>query len=156
MELCEGITGFRQFDDPPLPSTDLPSFRSHCWAAARTLGARVAHPFHESGGVAANFATLVVELPTGAVAVLLNLHFPVVAFARPSVAGGVAGPVEFTDCEPLALALRRIGAYEVASRIELERPVRSDDFRLLSPAEMRQIKYWKPNRVGDIVFNFWD
>ena len=26
----------------------------------------------------------------------------------------------------------------------------------LSKAELEQIKYWKPNTVGDIIFNFWD
>ena len=26
----------------------------------------------------------------------------------------------------------------------------------LSKAELEQIKYWKPNIMGDIIFNFWD
>ena len=26
----------------------------------------------------------------------------------------------------------------------------------LNKAELKQIEYWKPNTVGDIIFNFWD
>jgi hypothetical protein len=26
----------------------------------------------------------------------------------------------------------------------------------LNHFELKQIRYWKPERVGDVVFNFWD
>jgi hypothetical protein len=156
MELRKGITGFRHVNDPPLPSTDLLSFRSYCFAAARMLGGKVAHPGLEPVRVEANFTWLVLELPTGAVAVLLNRHSPVVGFARPWGEDGPHGLITFLNCERLAGVFEEMGGYEVVSQTELGRPVRPDDLRQLSPAEMEQVKYWKPRRLGDIVFNFWD
>jgi hypothetical protein len=26
----------------------------------------------------------------------------------------------------------------------------------LAPADWRQIRYWKPQRMGDLISNFWD
>jgi hypothetical protein len=26
----------------------------------------------------------------------------------------------------------------------------------LAHAELVQVKYWQPTRVGDVIFNFWD
>jgi hypothetical protein len=26
----------------------------------------------------------------------------------------------------------------------------------LAPAEWKQIDYWKPRTIGDVVFNWWD
>ena len=40
------------------------------------------------------------------------------------------------------------------ARLELD----AEDYYLdqLNRAEIKQIAYWKPKRMGDIVFNFWD
>ena len=156
MKLRKGITGFRHVDDPPLPTIDLRSFRSHCFAAARMLGGRVSHLAPKSGGVGANFTWAVLELPAGTVAVLVNLHFPVVGIAHPWGDARPDGPVRFIDCEPLACVFEEMGRYEVVSQTELERSTRPEERRQLSPTEVKQVKYWKPTRVGDIVFNSWD
>lgn len=26
----------------------------------------------------------------------------------------------------------------------------------LAPAEQEQLRYWQPNTIGEILFNFWD
>jgi len=31
-----------------------------------------------------------------------------------------------------------------------------DSLSELNTAELDQVKYWKPSRVSEIVFNFWD
>jgi len=46
--------------------------------------------------------------------------------------------------------------FAAADADELNRRVEPKDLDALSPAERRQAKYWKPKRVGDIVFNWWD
>src|SRR6185369_4579517 len=88
VELPRGITGFRHVDDPPLPVNDFAAFRGHCHAAARALGGRVRSVKAPVPGVDANFARAVLELPGGSIAILLNAHFPVIAFADPPAENG--------------------------------------------------------------------
>jgi hypothetical protein len=44
----------------------------------------------------------------------------------------------------------------VATTDELERPVRSSDLDDLTPSEVRDIDYHRPERVGDVIFNWFD
>ena len=83
MELPRGITGFRNVDDKPLPASDIAAFRKHCYTAARWLAGRVSRIELPSSRTRNNFASGILELPEGPVAVLLNAHFPVIGFAEP-------------------------------------------------------------------------
>ena len=84
---------------------------------------------------------------------LCNRHVPVVAFA--DAVGGMEierfleAPAEF------AAALAECG-FVIGDVAELGRRVTSDDLKMLSHTEQDQAKYWKPKRVGDIIFNWWD
>lgn len=154
MELCRGITGFRHVDDPPLPTCDLRAFRGHCHAAARALGGQVVAadmPVNRSG---ANFARTTLELLAGPVAVLLNLYHPVIAFVEPTVENDL--PLRFIDAPALAQQLREIGAYEILSAAEARKPIGEEHCRLLSDAELEQLRYWRPWCIGAVVFNHWD
>ncbi len=97
----------------------------------------------------------IVELSGGPIAVLLNSHFPVVGFAVPPRKGDT-GPLEFLDCDGIADIFRGSGEYEVLGRTELERTVSPKDLEQLAPGEIKQAGYWRPARVGDVIFNFWD
>ncbi|WP_424949589.1 hypothetical protein [Deinococcus sp.] len=39
---------------------------------------------------------------------------------------------------------------------ELEPSPTLEALKALEPGELRQLLYWKPERLGDIIFNFWD
>lgn len=154
MELPRGITGFRHSDDEPLPATDLKAFREHCFSAARSLSGRVKLVEMPYSRGTTNFATAVLELPEGAVVVLLNAHFPIIGFARPPREGQVL--FHFMDMPGLADLFRSLGVYEVVTAPDLERPIVEEDLSRLGPAEMEQVRYWRPARVGDLLFNDWD
>lgn len=154
MKLPRGITGFRHIDDPLLPVSDCTAFRSYCYEAARALRGHVVSVEAPIRGTVANFARAIIDLRDGPAAVLLNAHFPVIAFARPRVQNGA--PVSFIDAPALAEVFRLFGTYEVWSRSQLESPVQRETCSNLAEAELEQVKYWKPARVGDVVFNFWD
>jgi hypothetical protein len=154
MELPRGITGFRHVDDPPLPVSDFAVFRGHSYAAARALGGCVRSVEAPVRGAEANFARAILELPGGPIAILLNAHFPVIAFADPPAES--AAPVRFIDAPALAERFQRFGTYEVWSGSELEVPLTPEACKQLAGAELEQVQYWRPRRVGDLVFNFWD
>ena len=153
MELQSGISGFRDANDPPLPERDLSVFLSHCHSVARMAGGRFVEIIK---GDASSFAMAVLEISDSPVAILLHRHFSVIGLAVPPEKGDTS-PLKFIDCDRIADSLKLIGSdYELLSRAELERAIHEDDLRHLSPAEMKELRYWRPARVGDIVFNFWD
>jgi hypothetical protein len=154
MRLARGITGFRGANDPALPACDFSAFRGHCYAAARVLGGRVLAVEQPGNPPASNFAQTIIQLPTGVVAVLLNAHVPVIAFAE--VVGDGEATVRFTSAPRLAEVFRDFGSYEVAERSELEESLTAERCEELARAEQDQIAYWRPKHVGDVVFNFWD
>jgi hypothetical protein len=150
VELSRGITGFRDIDDSPLPLCDLREFRGHCFAVARDLGGRVCSfetPLHRS-----NFASAVLEFPSGRIAVLLNAHFPVIAFAEPLN----EDKLRFLDSPELGAQFRGFNIYTVSTVADLTRPLSKEMCQHLAPAERKQVDYWRPACVGELMFNFWD
>ncbi len=87
-------------------------------------------------------------------AVLLNAHHPVVAFADPPGDGEVR--LRFRDCAELAEVFGSFGVYQVVPAAELEQPPTPDALRELSDIEREQVAYWEPRRLGDVAFNWWD
>lgn len=91
----------------------------------------------------------------GPVAVLLNLHFPLIGFCRPPRSSNL-GPLQFVDCDRLAAVFAAIGVYEVQSRTVLESLLSKLELQQLAPVEIREAHYWKAARLGDVIFNYWD
>jgi hypothetical protein len=149
-----GVTGFWDRGDEPLTVTDVRAFRGHCHDAARRAGGRVVSVTRPNPeGLCRNFAVGVFALPAGEVAAVLNAHHPLVAFADPPADGETS--LRFRDCPELAAALGSFGVYRVASAAELEQPPTPAALGDLSEVEREQVAYWEPQRVGDVVFNWW-
>jgi hypothetical protein len=64
--------------------------------------------------------------------------------------------VRFIDAPALAEVFQGFGTYEVCSSAELGVPLKPEACTQLGEAELEQVQYWRPHRVGDLVFNFWD
>ncbi len=39
---------------------------------------------------------------------------------------------------------------------ECNEPISNDHLSSLAELEKKEFAYWKPKKVGDIVFNYWD
>ena len=154
MPLPRGVTGFWRASDRPIPLCDLAVFRAACHAAARSLRGRMTGFQSPSSPLLRNFAVGLLELPGREVAVLLNAHHPIVGFAEPD-GEAIVNP-RFLDEPRLAGVIRSFGPYDVYTSTELERAIEAGDLERLAPAELKQWKYWKPERVGDLIFNYWD
>jgi hypothetical protein len=154
VEVPRGITGVRHVDDSPLPLCDLAAFRGHCYSAARALNGRVVSVDASVRAVETNFARAVLEVPTGRVAVLLNAHYPVIAFAEPPVDDKAS--THFLDAPDLAKAFCDFGVDKVVCVAQLAAPLPLEQCERLASAEREQIEYWRPQCVGEVVFNFWD
>jgi hypothetical protein len=157
MELRRGITGIQGRKDPPPepPLSNLKAFRSHCHAAAREVGARLGAVQGRSEALGAcNYAIARFEFSDSTIAVLLNAVHPILAFARWPAEGQVA--IEFVDCPKLAEVFQTLGGYETAASEELNQPLVRKMCKHLTPTEQRRVRYFRPRRVGDVIFNYWD
>ncbi len=154
MQLQRGTTGFWHVDDPPIPSTDAHQFRIDLFHVARVLGANVVHKPRRGAPVECKFYDALIAIDDTQIRILLNIIHPLMAFCRDWESAG-SSP-DFVDHPELATAFKQLGRYSVLSLPTLTLPVTKDVTQQLAAAEMEQLDYWKPTRVGDVIFNYWD
>ncbi|MET3696541.1 hypothetical protein SAMN05877753_103213 [Bacillus oleivorans] len=90
--------------------------------------------------------------------ILLNEHYPYLSFA--SVVE--FGKINFIDVPELK---QFNSFYKVLSVKELNEPlvlkpdpkkgILQNDINL-NGAELEQVAYWEPKRIGEVIFNYWD
>jgi hypothetical protein len=148
MELRQGITGF----DFPNELCDLRAFRTCCHVAARTAGARLLEIKEPSIGC--NYALARFVFSDSAVVALLNEVYPVLAFANCPLEWEVL--FAYVDSPNLAEVFATYGQYTVVSSEELNCALTLDMCKDLSPSELKRVRYFRPQRVGDVIFNYWD
>jgi len=145
--LQTGITGFDSTTQVPAAQ-----LKRAVYAAAQAAGAKVGE-VRPAAGVTPNFHQVDVDFGSRTLVVLCNRHVPVVAFADQvdgmEIERFLGAPVDFA-------ATMVASGFDVGDVAELNRRVTSGDLKMLSPTEQDQAKYWKPERVGDIIFNWWD
>ena len=108
---------------------------------------------------ATNFLNVEVKVFDKHLHILLNEHYPFLAFAS------------FVDFENIKYIdepelLKQFSPfYKVLSIEELNEPlyikestgkINLENDNELNSAELEQIAYWKPKSVGETIYNFWD
>lgn len=149
-----GVTGFRDVNESPLPETDFREVVARCHAAARSLSAKVLASIAAPQRPPANFGVVTLGLPGRTINVFVNAIYPIVGFAHSP--GAKDSNVTFVDEPELAAMLQNAGAWQILPKVMLDCPVTQDSLAQLGPGERHEIRYWKPRRIGDIVFNLWD
>jgi hypothetical protein len=153
--LPSGITGCWGLNDEKPPQTDIRAFHSHCFEVARRLEGRVLSVVNPNpDGRYCNYAIGTMKLRSEKVCVVLNAHYPIMAIAQPRSEQEIR--LRFQDNLELAMAFGAFEAYLILLAQELEQAPTTDVLHALSPAEQKQVKYWNPQRLGDLIFNEWD
>jgi hypothetical protein len=84
----------------------------------------------------------------------MQCHASVLAFVPPGAFGLTS--LEFIAPASLASAFASMTEFHPLDADWLAADLRAELLADLSPAELEQVKYWKPQRIGDVVFNCWD
>ncbi|MFN7249920.1 MAG: hypothetical protein ACK4M9_03925 [Anaerobacillus sp.] len=154
MILLNGVSGFNSPDDKLVDGNQ---FKSLCFTTVLSLGGSLLS-FKEPEG-AQNYYQTDITILGDNIFILLNGKYPFIAFAS-SV---LPGDITFIDHHQLSFGFKH--HYRILSANELNEALRIrqekgkiviDKENELNAAELVNIKYWKPKRVGDIVFNHWD
>lgn len=156
MKLPAGITGFYDSKYNQPPNVDGKQFKRVCATLVNRSGGKVL-AFKEPH-YPMNFYDTEVKVFNKHFHILLNEHYPYLAFA--SIVE--YGKINFMDVPELK---QFPSPYNVLSVKELNEPlVLNPDSKKgilqnendLNRAELEQVAYWKPNRIGEVIFNYWD
>lgn len=139
------------------PVTDLRAFRRVCYDAARRTGGSVIE-FRLAAGVAPNFHQGVIAYGDRRVAVVMLRDSAVLAVAEPRViefGDGVneSGPLGFLDIPELVAVLAEQPGFVVLTAADLDGPF---DAAAWPGIDRADIGYWKPETLGEALFNYWD
>lgn len=145
MLLPRGITGFFTLGQQPPASIDPSTFKRCCFEVARSTGRKVVS-FEPAYSISTkNFHSATLDSEKGSIVVLCNAHHPIMAFQQ----GG-----NFIDAPTLASAFQH--DFQILSKTDANQPPVPALTNDLDVAEIKQMRYWKPKRIGDIIFNLWD
>lgn len=148
------ITGF--FDDKseaagPLNFTE---FKAACFQVARTAGGSIASFDHDLSGKSFFVATM--KHPEGDASVLCNSVYPYVAFVPPGSFDNGAPELAFSQPIYFSSLFLQGTVFHPLDADWLMSAPGEDLLSDLALTEREQVRYWKVQRVGDIVFNRWD
>lgn len=154
LKLPKGITGFWGIDDliPPVPTTNVKHFRKSCFDVARSLAGKIVDT-KRLQQTSENFQFEIIEVQGERYALVVNSVFPLVTITEPYESWGLLVPAE---APRIVKAFDLIGKYQMVSRIEFLLPLSEIDLSQLADAELEQMKYWRPQSAGEIIFNCWD
>jgi hypothetical protein len=149
MKLPAGATGF---DTLTADEAQVRTFIAACHHAARATGGAVTRV--TPAGPTPNFHTIEISHGQQRIAVLRHAALPLAAFTDPRPDGDMT--LTFVDDPTLAAAITDVSSIQVLTAGQLSAPLSQADLGELSPAEHKQIAYWQPTTMGELLFNFWD
>ena len=107
-----------------------------------------------ASGITPNFHYARIDRGSVSTGVLCNAHFRILACCVPFETN--VCDREFVDDADLTAAMSAYSDYVLLPADSFDKPLEEADLHNLSQAEIAQIRYWRPARVGDAVFNWWD
>jgi hypothetical protein len=153
MQVPRGITGFYTAKDPPLPTFAVQDFTTIGYAVARSLGATVIHrDLHPHA--ARSYSILILQAGHERWSLLGHAIHPIIASVAEAINEYVSSR-PFADLPSLAAIAPDFGVTTYPAQF-LNHAVDPRWLTNLAAVEMREIRGWKPQRMGDIIFNFWD
>lgn len=131
--------------------TDIRAFRKVCYEAARRTAGTVAE--FRVPDVTPNYYLGIIEYRDRTVAVAGGRDDEILAVAEPVGDSDYGGPLTFVDFPELVAVLAEQPGYRVLTAAELGEPFEPEAHPRLNPTD---VEYWKPETVGEALFNDWD
>ncbi|MDM5329935.1 hypothetical protein [Neobacillus sp. CF12] len=150
MILPNGVTGFYDSEANKPPTVDGKQFKQLCFDFAARNGGKVIE--FSTPQYPANFYHAHVKVLGNVFYILLNAHYPYLTFASLVEPGNIAFIDQPTLNEPFSPFYRVLGTVEL--NVPFNQTLAKNT--KLNRTELEQLAYWKPETVGQIIFNFWD
>ncbi len=148
MNLPNGITGFYDSEANKPPQIDGQLFKQLCFSIASLHSGNILD--FKAPHYPANFYCAQVNIFDNLFSILLNEHYPYLAFAS------VNENTTFTFIDVPFLHAYFSPFYYLLDTTILNKPFTPLLNTELNSTELEQIAYWKPKTIGQIIFNKWD
>jgi len=150
--LKKGISGFYNISEQPPELITASVFKNDISSVLSSVGFKP-KSFIESG-ITPNFHYAHFTSAGCDLHIVCNEIYPVIAFVNmPDLK---SCRLEFILNNEIKKIIEQYSIYKVLNPEELNNPIQPNDLKQLNSAELGQIEYWKPETVGEIVFNWWD
>lgn len=152
MKLPNGVTGFYNSEINKPPQVDEKQFKQLCFDLTFRNGGKIIS--FNTPQYPANFYNAEVEIFDMRFYILLNAHYPFLAFASVVKFGNINFidiPVLFEQFSPFYQVLDT-----VALNVSINQILGAKNENILNSAELEQIAHWNPETIGQIIFNNWD
>ncbi len=147
MKLLNGITGFYKKQNEP-PNIDGKQFERLCFSIINQNKGTILN-FQEPQ-ITSNYFAMKVKVSNKHFYILLNAHYPFLAFASTVN----FGKINFIEVPHLKEEFSPF--YIVLSTKDLNEPFLLQSENELNSEELKQIAYWEPYGIGEVIFNNWD
>lgn len=149
MKLPNGVTGFFHGKANKPPDIAGKQFKQLCFEFAAHISGKVIS-FHLPHST--NFYFTKVQTPDNHLFILLNQHYPFLAFASDFEFENITfidKPSHFEIFSPF---------YQILDPSQLNIPLQQmvAENNGLNSAEWKQVAYWHPKTIGEVIYNFWD
>ncbi|WP_404407972.1 hypothetical protein [Jeotgalibacillus malaysiensis] len=150
MKLPDGVTGFYDSITSPLPQVDVKTFKKQCFDFV----------FHNNGKLIdlqsshypSNFHYAYVEVARQHFYILLNQHYPYLACASAIEYRNIVFMDQPDVHQSFSLFYQILDTDNLNSRYDQQLLQQWN----LKKSEVKQVAYWNPATIGQIVFNHWD
>lgn len=144
MLLEKGITGFFDIYSDPLGEINYSAFKQACYSIRMDFCNlnNVCNPDNT------NYFYSHFTFNGQNLYILLNKYYPIVAFTNELTMNGKTF-IDFKENSFVLASYNMVGA-------EILNAAFTSSEHNLSEVELKQIKYWNPTSIGNIIFNEWD
>ncbi|WP_028042544.1 hypothetical protein [Candidatus Stoquefichus massiliensis] len=145
MILSKGITGFYE-DDNDMQAIEPKLFKKICYEFIQEYPATILSI--DTSLINKNFYVSELLLDDKSVYLLMNAYYTYFAFAS-----SINDNITFINISNMNKSV--LMKYGWLNKNQLNESYH-DILNLLSPIELEQINYWKPQTIGEIIYNYWD
>jgi len=156
MKLPNGITGFYNSESNKPPKVDGKQFKHVCATIVNRSGGQVLN--FRIPQYPMNFYDAEVKVSNKHFHILLNEHYPYLAFSSVVEFGNV-NFIDVPELNQFSSLYRVLNVKELNEPLALKPDSKKRTLQNnneLNSAEMEQVAYWKPKRIAEVIFNYWD
>ncbi len=157
LKLPNGVTGFYNAKHNKPPTIDGKQFKQQCFSIIKRNNGKVLEFIEPQ--FATNFLNVEVKVFNKHLHILLNEHYPFLAFASFVDFENIIFIDEPELSKQFSPFYKVLGMEELNEQLYIKEGTGKIIFKNdneLNSAELEQIAYWKPKSTGEVIFNFWD